>query len=88
MKIKLNSEYEEIIVVCTKKKGTAKVVFVDENGNKISEQIIEDLEIGKEYEVDIKAPNNFEIKKEEKETTYEDEVLKEMIKLRDSLGGK
>lgn len=87
MKIKINSEYEEIVVVCSKKKGQMKIVFVDENGTKISEQIINDLEIGKEYDIDLDIPNNFEIKKDEIET-YEDEVLKEMIRLRDSLGGK
>ena len=87
MKIKINSEYEEIVVVCSKKKGQIKIVFVDENGTRISEQIINDLEIGKEYDIDLDIPNNFEIKKDEIET-YEDEVLKEMIRLRDSLGGK
>ncbi|MBQ2409272.1 MAG: hypothetical protein II309_07540 [Bacilli bacterium] len=87
MKIKINSEYEEIVVVCSKKKGQVKIVFVDENGTRISEQIINDLEIGKEYDIDLDIPNNFEIKKDEIET-YEDEVLKEMIRLRDSLGGK
>jgi 5S rRNA maturation endonuclease (ribonuclease M5) len=87
MKIKINSEYEEIVVVCSKKKGQMKIVFVDENGTRISEQIINDLEIGKEYDIDLDIPNNFEIKKDEIET-YEDEVLKEMIRLRDSLGGK
>lgn len=87
MKIKINSEYEEIVVVCSKKKGQMKIVFVDENGTRISEQIINDLEIGKEYDIDLDIPNNFEIKKDEIET-YEDEVLKEMMRLRDSLGGK
>lgn len=87
MKIKINSEYEEIVVVCSRKKGQMKIVFVDENGTRISEQIINDLEIGKEYDIDLDIPNNFEIKKDEIET-YEDEVLKEMIRLRDSLGGK
>ena len=77
MKIKINSEYEEIVVVCSKKKGQMKIVFVDENGTRISEQIINDLEIGKEYDIDLDIPNNFEIKKDEIET-YEDEVLKEM----------
>ena len=30
MKIKINSEYEAIVVVCSKKKGQVKIVFVDE----------------------------------------------------------
>ncbi len=87
MKIKINSEYEEVVVVCSKKKGQVKIIFVDENGTKISEQLIDNLEIGKEYDIDLDVPNNFEIKKDEVES-YEAEVLKEMIRLRDSLGGK
>ena len=44
MKIKLNSEYEEISIMCVKKKGKIKIIFIDEDTNEIvSEQIIEDL---------------------------------------------
>ena len=92
MKIKLNSEYDEVSVVCIKKKGKIKIVYVDGDTNEvISEQLIDNLEIGKEYDIDLEIPNNYSIKEEkenieeEKPMSYEDKVLEEMKRLRDAM---
>lgn len=86
MKIKLNSEYEEISIMCVKKRGKIKIIFIDEDTNEIvSEQIIEDLIIGEEYNIDLDVPKNYDIKEEIKEKSYEDEILEEMKRLRDAM---
>jgi hypothetical protein len=86
MKIKLNSEYEEISIMCVKKRGKIKITFIDEDTNEIvSEQIIEDLIIGEEYNIDLDVPKNYDIKEEIKEKSYEDEILEEMKRLRDAM---
>jgi len=88
MKIKVNSEYNEISIECIKKKGIIKIVYRDSETNEIiSEQIVDNLIIGEEYDIDLDIPNNYELKKEEEEKKepYENQVLAEMMKLRDAM---
>ena len=88
MKIKVNSEYNEISIECIKKKGMIKIVYRDSETNEIiSEQIVDNLIIGEEYDIDLDIPNNYELKKEEEEKkeSYENQVLAEMMKLRDAM---
>lgn len=87
MKIKVNSEYNEISIECIKKKGIIKIVYRDSETNEIiSEQIVDNLIIGEEYDIDLDIPNNYELKKEEKKKEpYENQVLAEMMKLRDAM---
>lgn len=87
MKIKVNSEYNEISIGCIKKKGMIKIVYRDSETNEIiSEQIVDNLIIGEEYDIDLDIPNNYELKKEEeKKEPYENQVLAEMMKLRDAM---
>jgi peptide subunit release factor 1 (eRF1) len=87
MKIKVNSEYNEISIECIKKKGIIKIVYRDSETNEIiSEQIVDNLIIGEEYDIDLDIPNNYELKKEEeKKEPYENQVLAEMMKLRDAM---
>ena len=87
MKIKVNSEYNEISIECIKKKGMIKIVYRDSETNEIiSEQIVDNLIIGEEYDIDLDIPNNYELKKEEKKKEpYENQVLAEMMKLRDAM---
>lgn len=87
MKIKVNSEYNEISIECIKKKGMIKIVYRDSETNEIiSEQIVDNLIIGEEYDIDLDIPNNYELKKEEeKKEPYENQVLAEMMKLRDAM---
>ena len=87
MKIKVNSEYNEISIECIKKKGMIKIVYRDSETNEIiSEQIVDNLIIGEEYDIDLDVPNNYELKKEEeKKEPYENQVLAEMMKLRDAM---
>lgn len=84
MKIKLNSEYDEISIICIRKKGKIKIKYIDADTNEvISEQIIDNLIIGEEYDVNLDIPNDYDIKQEEK--SYEDKVLEEMKRLRDAM---
>ncbi len=86
MKIKLNSEYDEMSIMCVRKKGKMKIVYIDVDTNEvISEQIIDNLTIGEEYDIDLNVPNNYNIKEEKKEKSYEDEILEEMKRLRDAM---
>lgn len=87
MKIKVNSEYNEISIECIKKKGMIKIVYRDSETNEIiSEQIVDNLIIGEEYDIDLDIPNNYELKEEEeKKEPYENQVLAEMMKLRDAM---
>ena len=87
MKIKVNSEYNEISIECIKKKGMIKIVYRDSETNEIiSEQIVDNLIIGEEYDINLDIPNNYELKKEEeKKEPYENQVLAEMMKLRDAM---
>ena len=87
MKIKVNSEYNEISIECIKKKGIIKIVYRDSETNEIiSEQIVDNLIIGEEYDIDLDIPNNYELKEEEeKKESYENQVLAEMMKLRDAM---
>ena len=87
MKIKVNSEYNEISIECIKKKGIIKIVYRDSETNEIiSEQIVDNLIIGEEYDIDLDIPNNYKLKKEEeKKESYENQVLAEMMKLRDAM---
>ena len=87
MKIKVNSEYNEISIECIKKKGMIKIVYRDSETNEIiSEQIVDNLIIGEEYDIDLDIPNNYKLKKEEeKKEPYENQVLAEMMKLRDAM---
>jgi len=87
MKIKVNSEYNEISIECIKKKGMIKIVYRDSETNEIiSEQIVDNLIIGEEYDIDLDIPNNYELKEEEeKKESYENQVLAEMMKLRDAM---
>lgn len=87
MKIKVNSEYNEISIECIKKKGIIKIVYRDSETNEIiSEQIVDNLIIGEEYDIDLDIPSNYELKKEEeKKEPYENQVLAEMMKLRDAM---
>lgn len=89
MKIKLNSEYDEMSIMCVRKKGKMKIVYVDADTNEIiSEQIIDNLTIGEEYDINLDIPNNYDVKEEKeekKELSYEDKILKEMKRLRDAI---